>query len=312
MSSPCRANKRARIARRTREIEKAVIRDGIRRAKPVPTEWLPADNLNGCIYTKKTLTELLAKAWAADLVNLTDCYGNTASGCDPVACDLNCMPLVVDPAPDQVFFFAGVGPTSEYRRVFQDGGSARWNYKSSVVSNRKTDDPDYLYKRYLGTKDCADLRRAVVHFRDFSTGQLVWALIYLRKNPVLPGRRILKNVSSEAWSKNSAALCKAGLARRRPTHAPFSPDSLEPGSVYLLPSNFSFDESSDFFRVGSDGSVDVTFMSTGVPTLTLQQETQGDRRVVRVGMLCPVAGCHDDTPRSLEENERHAKSNCKS
>ena len=288
--------KRARIARTTRLIEKVGL-DNSQQAKSVPSEWLPAENLNCRIYTKKTLAELLSKAFDADLVNLTDCYGIASRGCEPDICHLLCTPFSVTPGPDKVFFFAGVGTDSEYRRVFQDGGSKTWTFKSSVVSNRKTDDRDYLCKRYVGTGDYAELRRAVVHFRDSATNQLVWALIYLRRQPVLPGRRILQNVRSDAWHANSVALCKAGLSRRRPTHQPFNPDALEPGSVYLLPTDFSFDDRPDkFMRVAQDGH-GVTFVmaadpaSDGNSQLGLEQERHGNRLLVRVGLLCELEKC---------------------
>ena len=305
-----RTIKRARIARTTRQIEKAGF-DKSRQAVSVLSDWLPAENLNCRIYTKKTLSELLLKAFAADLVNLTDCYGNTLAGCDPDICHLNCSPFLVTPAPDKVFFFAGVGLASEYRRVFQDGGSKSWTFKSSVVSNRKTDDPNYLYKRYVGIGDFAGLRRAVVHFRDSATKQLIWALIYVRHQPVLPGRRILTNVRSDVWQADSALLCKAGISRRRPTHKPFNPDNLEPGSVYLLPTDFSFDDRPDsFLRIRQDGS-GVTFVCAGQPSLALEQERHGKRLVVRVGLLCDVPGCNCNASLTREELKRHVASMCK-
>ena len=137
----------------------------------------------------------------------------------------------------------------------------------------------------------------MVHFRDSATNQLVWALIYLRRQPVLPGRRILQNVRSDAWHANSVALCKAGLSRRRPTHQPFNPDALEPGSVYLLPTDFSFDDRPDkFMRVAQDGH-GVTFVmaadpaSDGSSQLGLEQERHGNRLLVRVGLLCELEKC---------------------
>ena len=94
--------KRARIARTTRLIEKVGL-DNSQQAKSVPSEWLPAENLNCRIYTKKTLTELLSKAFDADLVNLTDCYGMASVGCEPDICHLLCTPFSVTPGPDKVF-----------------------------------------------------------------------------------------------------------------------------------------------------------------------------------------------------------------
>ena len=307
--------KRARIARTTRLIEKVGL-DNSQQAKSVPSEWLPAENLNCRIYTKKTLAELLSKAFDADLVNLTDCYGMASGGCEPDICHLLCTPFSVTPGPDKVFFFAGVGTDSEYRRVFQDGGSKTWTFKSSVVSNRKTDDRDYLCKRYVGTGDYAELRRAVVHFRDSATNQLVWALIFLQHQPVLAGRRILHNVNSAVWDTKPAGWCKAAAARKRPTHGPFDVNRLVPGDVYLLPTDFSFDGRRDeFMRLDDDGR-GLTFLRGrflgGGPSrdvLVVQQEALGNRMVARIGRLCGECGCH--VARSQREHEQHLMFVCK-
>lgn len=305
-----RAKERAKIAKRTRQLEKklsVVVAAERSRAKCVPADWLPAENINARIHTKKTLTDLFARAWAADLVNLTDCYGNNAKGCDPNVCSRSCSPTVVEPAPNKVFFFAGVGPTSEYRRIFQDGGSANWTFVSSVVPDSKE---NYFYKRHVGKAGCAGMRRAVVHFRDSATSQLVWAVIYLHKKAQLPGRRILTYVGADEWLKSAESLVRAGVARRRPTHGPFDPNSLEPGSVYLLPTDFAFDKS---YMPAPSNDQGVSYVkAAGAPNdlrLTVQQVVCGNRTVVRIGRLCPAA-C-DNIPRSAAEHLRHAISGCR-
>ena len=313
-----RAQQRARIARRTRQLESSFAAEKrIRKAKSIPAEWLPTDSLNSHIFKKSTLAELLVRAWTADLVNLTSCYGKTERGCDPVQCDRNCVPAAVDPTPNSVFFFAGVGATSEYRRVFQDGGSACWTFMSSVLaSNRKTEDPDYKCKRFLGRDRCSQMRRAVVHFRDDVKKQLVWALIFLQHQPVLAGRRILQNVNSAVWDTKPVGWCKAAAARKRPTHGPFDVNRLVPGDVYLLPTDFSFDGRRDeFMRLDDDGR-GLTFLRGGFlgggpsrDVLVVQQEALGNRTVARIGRLCGECGCH--VARSQREHEQHLMFVCK-
>ena len=310
MGDRAHAQQRARIARRTRQLERTLDSSSskMRRARMIPSSWLPADNVNFTIYRRSTLAELLSRAWTADLVNRTDCYGKSEDGCDPAVCDRNCLPLDVEPRPNSVFFFAGVGKSSEYRRVFQDGGPACWMFMSSVVSDRKTDDADYMYKRYWGRGWCTDMRRAVVHFRDEVTEQLVWALVYLPQEPVLAGRRIFQNVCSSVWAKKPAGWADAAVARKRPTHGPFDVSRLLPGDVYLLPSDFSFDQNKeDFMRLDQDGR-GLTFLRAwraGDPkgALVIQQEKCGSRLLARIGRICSECGC--SVARSQREHEKH-------
>lgn len=313
-----RDKQRARIARRTRQLEKLFSTLPARRAKKIPADWLPTEHINLTIYTRKTLAALFDRARSAGLVNETNCYGlNQRTGCDPVCCDQNCAPVSVTVAVKSVFFFVGVGKLSEQRRIFQDGGHKCWAYKSSVVSKRDTDDPDYSYKRYLGVGPCAGLRRAVVQFRDREdSGDLIWVLIYLAKDVVLPGRRIYRNVSSAVWNAKPADFGLTRVARRRYTHGQFDKDKLVPGSVYLLPTDFSFDEDAEnYMRIREDGR-DVTFVkkptSPEAPySLVVQQEKAGNRLMVRIGCICNVCG-GDDVAMTSDEYQNHLVSgDCK-
>lgn len=304
------SKKRARIARATRKLEKALAGSELTKGRQIPRGWLPAARIfNKVVHTKKTLAPLLERAWTEGLVNCTGCYGKSRSfkgGCDPDVCKSRCTPTSLKPSLYGVYFFAGVGPRSEVRRIFQDGGTKCWKFVSSVKKSKKID-PTYEYRRYLGSGDFSEMRRSVVQFTDDDRNHLVWAVIYLPRTPPLLGFRLATDVSSSAWKD---AVNDERFVQQ--VQEPFDPKALEIGAVYLTPSDFSFDSCPEFARfsryvVENAKTADICYVKTSEmmePAVTaIQVRKEKSRDIVRVGLVC--THCYPPVSRTISEFNDH-------
>jgi len=185
------------------------------------------------------------------------------------------------------------------------------------VKNRKTSDQNYEYRRYLSS----GMRRSVVQFTDCRNGRLVWAVIYSTTEVQKPGWKICDEVRAENWTSSDENVRRfaAAAKRKRPYHKEFDGASLTPGSVYVLPSDYSLEERSDYLKIeeaffrtvpGHDFVYVHKRVGTDMTLKVIQQQKIGSRTVIRVGVLC--CNCNLNVSpmlsRSLEEHRIHALS----